>query len=59
MLTLAHPRLPPLPSLSVEALADTGDVHLCIPEHVRVQLSLSEQSRREGTIADGWTREVP
>ena len=59
MLSLANPRLPDLQPLMVEALADTGSVHLCIPEHVRVQLSLSEQSKKEVTIADGSRHEVP
>jgi clan AA aspartic protease len=59
MVSLANPRIPDLQPLVVEALADTGAVHLCIPEHVRVQLNLSEQSKKEVTIADGSRHEVP
>jgi clan AA aspartic protease len=40
-------------------LADTGAVHLCIPEHVRIQLALDEIDRKEVTIADGSKRLVP
>lgn len=39
--------------MSVSALADTGALHLCIPEHVALQLQLEEQDKREVTIADG------
>lgn len=59
MLTLANPRNPQLQPLEVEPLADTGSVHLCIPEHVRLQLQLEEQGRKEVTIADGSKRELP
>lgn len=34
--TLKNPRQPALASVEVEALADSGSVHLCIPEHVRM-----------------------
>ena len=40
-------------------MADTGAVHLCIPEHVRIQLPLDEIDRKEVTIADGSKRLVP
>jgi clan AA aspartic protease len=51
--TLANPRRPELTAIEVEALADTGAVHLCIPEHVAVQLQLDELDRREVTLAGG------
>jgi clan AA aspartic protease len=50
---LANPRLPDLAPVEVDALADTGSVHLCIPGHVAIQLKLEEFDRREITLADG------
>ncbi len=44
---LTNPRLPSLAPVEVEALADTGALHLCIPEHVRIQLQLEEIDRKE------------
>ena len=43
----------------VRALADSGAVHLCIPEHVAIQLQLQELERREVVLADGRRRTVP
>lgn len=59
MITLKNPRIPELEPIEVEALADTGAVHLCIPEHIRVQLRLEEQDRKEVTLADGTKRMTP
>ena len=56
---LANPRLPELAPVEVDALADTGSVHLCIPEHIAIQLSLEEVDRREVTLADGSRQTVP
>jgi clan AA aspartic protease len=56
---LANPRLPELAPIEVDALADTGSVHLCIPEHVAIQLSLEKVDRREVTLADGSRQTVP
>jgi clan AA aspartic protease len=50
---LANPRESKLESISVNALVDTGALMLCIPEHVKVQLSLEEAEKREVTTADG------
>ena len=52
-ITLTNPRLPDLAPVEIEALADTGAVHLCIPEHVALQLKLEELGRREVMLADG------
>jgi len=52
-LTLANPLRRELLPVEAVALADTGAVHLCIPEHVAIQLELSEQEKREVTLADG------
>ncbi len=56
---LKNPRKGDLQPIEVEALADTGAVHLCIPEHVRIQLALDEIDQKEVTIADGSKRLVP
>ena len=52
-LLLRNPLQPELAPLQVEALADTGAMYLCIPEHVALQLGLIEQEKREVTLADG------
>lgn len=56
---LKNPRKGGLLPVEVAALADTGAVHLCIPDHVRIQLGLEEIDRKEVTIADGSKRLVP
>ena len=56
---LSNARKPALKPMEVEALADTGAVHLCIPEHVRFQLKLEQQDKKEVTLADGSRRLVP
>ena len=43
----------------MEALADTGAVHLCIPQHIQIQLELEEIDKKEVTLADGSRRLVP
>jgi clan AA aspartic protease len=57
--TLANPKRPDLAPLEVEALVDTGAVHLCIPERVAIQLDLDEVERRQVTVADGPIHVVP
>lgn len=52
-LTLQNPRHPELEPIQVEALADSGAVHLCVPEHVKVQLNLEEIEKKEAVIANG------
>jgi clan AA aspartic protease len=56
---LKNPRLPDLEPVEVEALADSGAVHLCIPEHVRRRLHLEAISEKDVTLADGSKRRVP
>jgi len=56
---LKNPRLPELEAVEVDALADTGAVHLCIPESVRVQLKLEAIDSKEVTLADGKRTLVP
>ena len=59
MLTLKNPRIPDIEAISVDALADTGSVYLIIPEHVKLQLGLENQSQKEVSLADGSKRMVP
>jgi len=58
-LTLGNPRVPELQPLTVRALADSGALHLIVPEHVAIQLRLETQDEREVTIADGSRRVCP
>jgi len=55
-IALDNPRLPELKPVEVEALADTGALFLCIPEHVANQLELKASSQKEITTADGNRR---
>jgi clan AA aspartic protease len=56
---LSNPRQPNLKALEIRALADTGAVHLCIPQHVQHQLRLEPLEDREVVLADGSRRTVP
>lgn len=56
---LENPRDSTLQPLKVEALVDSGSVHLCIPEQVRIQLKLEEIDKKEVTLADGGKKLVP
>ena len=56
---LSNPRLPNLDSVDVVALVDSGATHLCIPEHVQIQLQLDEIDSKEVTLADGSRKLVP
>ncbi len=56
---LSNPREPQLSPLEVSALVDTGAMTICIPEHVAVQLHLTEIERREVTTADERSHVVP
>lgn len=59
ILQLSNPRKPEQAPVEVIALADTGAVHLCIPEHLSVELGLEAISEKEVTLADGSKRLVP
>lgn len=48
-LTLKNPRHPELEAMQVQALADTGAIMLCIPQHVAIQLKLETMEQREVT----------
>ena len=56
---LSNPREQALTPLKVTALADTGALMLCIPEHVALQLNLATESMREVSVADGRSMRVP
>ena len=56
---LRNPKVPELVVVEIEALADTGVVHMCIPEHIQIQLQLEEQDAKEVTLADGSRKLVP
>src|SRR5690242_14102884 len=59
MIELRNPARPELAPICVEALADTGALHLCIPDHVAIQLDLAELEKRVVTFADGTRRAAP
>ena len=56
---LSNPRNKGIKSLIVKSLVDTGALHLCIPEHIAIQLDLEELYKREVTTADGKKHLVP
>jgi len=55
---LANARQDDLLPMTVNALVDTGAVHMCIPQHVANQLQLPMLNRREVTVASGATQMV-
>ena len=57
--TLRNPRRPELAPVKVAALADSGALHLCLPEHVQIQLELEEIDKKEVTLADDSRKLVP
>ena len=52
-ITLKNPKQDELREMEVDALVDTGALHLCIPEQIANQLNLKELYKREVTTADG------
>lgn len=56
-LRLSNIARPDLEEITVNAVADTGAIDLVIPEHVAIQLQLTELKPREIRLADG-TRKV-
>jgi clan AA aspartic protease len=50
---LRNPSKKNLQPIKVDALGDSGAVHLCIPEHIKIQLQLEEVDQKEVTLADG------
>ncbi len=45
--------------MEIDALADTGAVHMRIPSHIQLQLQLEETDKKEVTLADGSRKLVP
>ena len=58
-INLSNPRKERIEPISVKSLVDTGALHLCIPEHIAIQLELEELYKREVTTADGKKHLVP
>src|ERR1041384_6987697 len=58
-LVLSNPRLPDLEGVNVEALVDSGSTHLCIPEHIQLQLQLEPIDNKEVTLAHDCKKLVP
>lgn len=58
-LVLKNPRRPDLQPVEVDALADSGAVHLCIPPHVQIQMELEEIDKKEVILADGSRKLAP
>jgi len=56
---LKNSRREKVSSIEVESLVDTGAVHLCIPQHLQLQLELKTISEKEVTLADGSNKLVP
>jgi len=56
---LKNPTKPDIEAIEVDALVDSGAVHLCIPEHIQIQLKLSEIDKKEVILADGSRKIVP
>jgi len=49
----ANPANRSLSPITANARVDTGAVHLCLPEHLAIQLDLKELEQREVTLANG------
>ncbi len=58
-LQLLNPKKNDIEPIEIEALADTGAVHLCIPKHIQIQLELDEIDKKEVTLADASQILVP
>jgi clan AA aspartic protease len=56
---LRNPRLPDLEPVEIDALADTGSMHLCIPRWLQRRLQLEESEKKTVTLADGSRVLVP
>jgi clan AA aspartic protease len=54
---LKNPSQTGLAAIAVQALVDSGSVHLCIPEHIQIQLAIVDH--KEVILADGSRRLIP
>jgi len=57
-LRLANDGRDDLEEINANAVVDTGALHLCIPEHIALQLQLKVRSQREVQTADGKSHMV-
>ena len=57
-LRLANHARKDMEEINVSALVDTGALHLCIPEHIALQLQLEPLETREVILADGQPKQV-
>mgnify|MGYP001765497141 FL=1 len=55
----ANPANRTLQPVKALTLVDTGALHLCLPEHIAIQLDLRELEKREVTLANGHRITVP
>ncbi len=58
-INLRSPLQSDLKPMAVNALVDTGALHLCLPQHIALQLKLNQLEEREVTLADGSKSLVP
>lgn len=58
-ITLKNPRQKNLKPIEEIALVDSGAVHLCIPEHIKIQLKLEAIDTKEVTLAAGSKKLIP
>jgi clan AA aspartic protease len=58
-ISASNPRDGARQAMQVRAGVDTGALHLCLPEHVALQLGLTGGEEREVTFADGKRTLVP
>ena len=58
-ITLKNPCNPRSKAIEVLALADSGALHLCIPERLRIRLKLKEINYKEVELANGSKRTIP
>ena len=56
---LSNPRERNIEPINVKLQVDTGSLHLCVPQHVAIQLELEELYKREMTTVDGKKHLVP
>jgi len=52
-ITLSTPKYDSMQQITTKVFVDTGALHLCIPEHIALQLNLTTLLSREATLADG------
>ena len=56
---ISNPRSKEIKPITAKSLVDMGALHLCIPEHITIQLELEELYKREVMTADGKKHLVP